>query len=83
MLNFNVDSKTKSIKIELMLKGEVEKLEVEIKEYKITRESDEVFIEIIELETNREWLNIIIASYVKNKRIAVPKKYAPLLDIAL
>ena len=83
MLNLKVDSETKSIQIELMLKGEINKLEVEIKEYKIIQENDEVFIEIAQLETNREWLNIIIDSYLNNKKIAIPKKYVPLLDIAL
>jgi len=34
MLSLKVDSETKNIKIELMLKGEADKLDIEIKEYK-------------------------------------------------
>jgi len=83
MLSLKVDSETKNIKIELMLKGEADKLDIEIKKYEIVQENGEVFIAISELKTNREWLNIIIDSYLKNRKIPVPKKYVPLLDIAL
>jgi hypothetical protein len=83
MLSLKVDSETKSIKIEMMLKGETKSLEVEIKKYQIIKDMDKVFIEIEELETNREWLNIVIDTYLHNKKIEVPQKFVPLLDIAL
>ena len=83
MLSLKVDSETKSIKIEMMLKGETKSLDVEIKKYRITKDMDKVFIEIEELETNREWLNIVIDTYLHNKKIEVPQKFVPLLDIAL
>ena len=83
MLSLKVDSESKNIKIEMMLKGETKSLEVEIKKYRITKDMGKVFIEIEELETNREWLNIVIDTYLHNKKIEVPKKFVPLLDIAL
>jgi len=83
MLSLKVDSETKSIKIEMMLKGETNSLELEIKKYEITKDMDKVFIKIHELSTNREWLNIIIDTYLQNKRVEIPTKFVPLLDIAL
>jgi hypothetical protein len=83
MLNLKVDSETKSLSMELMLKGEFEQLKVAIGKYSIIEEDDKLFLKIEELSTNREWLNIIIDTYLKENKIELPKKYASLLEIAL
>jgi hypothetical protein len=83
MLNLKVDSETKSLSMELMLKGEFEQLNVAIGKYSIIEEDDKLFLKIEELSTNREWLNIIIDTYLKENKIELPKKYASLLEIAL
>lgn len=83
MFNLKIDSETKNISIDMKLKGETKSLEMEIKEYSIIKENDKTFIEITELETNREWINIIIDTYMKNRRVEVPHKYASLLEIVL
>jgi len=82
MFNLKVDSENKNIKIELMLKGEVEPLIIEIDNYSIVEEEEKIFIDIKHINTNREWLNVIINTYIiKNHKIEIPKKYASLLDI--
>jgi predicted nucleic-acid-binding protein len=83
VVNFRIDSDNKNIKIELMLKGESDTLFVEIPKYQILEVDGKVYIDIYEIKTNREWLNIVIETYLKNKRVEVPKKFAPLLEIAL
>jgi predicted nucleic-acid-binding protein len=83
MVNFRIDSDNKNIKIELMLKGESDTLFVEIPKYQILEVDGKVYIDIYEIKTNREWLNIVIETYLKNKRVEVPQKFAPLLEIAL
>jgi hypothetical protein len=83
LVNFQIDSDNKNIKIELMLKGESDRLFVEIPKYQIVEVDERTYIDIYEIKTNREWLNIVIETYVKNKRIEVPAKFAPLLQIAL
>jgi hypothetical protein len=83
MLNLKVNSENKSIKIDMMLKGEAENLTIEITKYNIAEENGKVFIEIVDLKTNREWLNIVIETFLSKKRVEVPQKFVPLLDIAL
>jgi hypothetical protein len=83
MLNLKVDSENKSFKIELMLKGELETLELEIREYKLIEEDDKAFIELKDITTNREWMNIMINTYMVDRRVEIPKMYVPLLEIAL
>jgi hypothetical protein len=83
MINLSVDSKDKSINIELMLKGETEKLIVTVSKYQITEIDGKTFINIDSLSTNREWLNIVIETYLKDKRVEIPEKFVPLLEIAL
>jgi hypothetical protein len=83
MLNLKVDSETKSISMEIMLKGELKPLSISINKYEIIEEEDKLFVKVSEMETNREWINIIISTYLQENKIEIPKKYASLLEIAL
>lgn len=83
MINFRLDSEKKVIQIEMMLKGEADTIKFQIGKYKIIDEEGKVFIEISELVTNREWMNVAIANFLPDKRIEVPAKYRKALDIAM
>lgn len=83
VLNFNLDSKNKKIFLDVMLKGELESLKVEIINYKITQRDDKSFIEFDEIHTSREWINTIISLYLKEKSFEVPNEYAKLLGVVV
>jgi len=83
MVNLKVDSETKNIELEVMLKGEDKPLSLKISDYKIVRDNGATFIDISNVESNREWINLMFDSFFKNRQIEIPQQYAPLLDIAL
>lgn len=85
MVKFNVDSQSKTIHLNLLLKGEVENLNVDIKSYELLEENEKVFIKFNDIETSREWINTVIEYFVKDKsdRVEVPKEYLKLLNMVL
>lgn len=74
MTSIQIDSTAKSIHVELDLKGETAPLAIDVKSYELLTESGETLIEIGDIVTSREWLNILIADFLKpeNRRFPVP-----------
>jgi len=74
MTTIKIDSSTKSIHVELDLKGEPSLLQIDVKSYELSSGAGETFIEIGEIETSREWINILLGDFIKpeNKRFNVP-----------
>ncbi len=83
MLKLNLDSKTKSIEMEVMLDGEVEPLSIHVKKYEIMQESDRYFLKVNDITTSRAWINTIVASYLEGKRFEIPAEYAKLLKVVV
>ena len=81
MLKFQLDSINKTIHIEVMLKGEVEPLKVEIKNYKISVENNENFVELGEIITSREWVNTVLELYFIDRKLSIPATYAKLAGV--
>jgi len=74
MTSIQIDSTAKSIHVELELKGESSPLTIDVKRYALSIESGETFIELGDIETSREWVNVLLADYFKpeNRRFPVP-----------
>ncbi len=72
MINLKIDSKLKTIRLELELKGETEAIHVEIPSYSIIRDGETTFIEFTEIHVSREWMNVLVEKYLKDKRFEIP-----------
>jgi len=81
MTTIQIDSNARSIRVELDLKGEAATLAIDVKSYELIAESGETFITIGDIETSREWLNVLLADYLKpeNRRFPVPNVVKALL----
>jgi len=83
MLSLNLDSKNKTIDFEVMLKGEKEPLKVFVKNYEISEENGKYFLYAKDIETSREWINIVAENYLKGEKIELPEKIANMLQILI
>ncbi len=81
MINFRLDSESKIIQVEMMLKGEEEPIKFQVGTYDIVEEDGKLFVEVSDLVTNREWMNLAINNYLPNKKIEVPIQYKKMLEI--
>src|ERR1041385_2868076 len=75
MLNLSIDSKTKRIRLEILLKGETEPLTVTIDEYQLTTAAGADFILIKKASASREWVGALLQDFAIGKTIPLPTKY--------
>jgi len=83
MLKLNLDSKQKSIEMEVMLEGEYEPLSLHVRNYEMTEENGKHFLKVRGVTTSRAWINIIASSYLEGKTFEVPAKYAKMLKVVI
>ena len=83
MLKLNLNSKDKKLELEVMLLGEKEPLNIEIKSYQLKQKDDKYFLTLSDIHTSREWINIVIQNYFKNQEIEIPENIAKTLKIIL
>ena len=73
MTTLQIDSANKKATLDLELKGETQPLRVTINRYELTTQEDKTFLEIKELTTSREWINILAGEFLKGKKFEVPE----------
>ena len=81
MLKLELDSKDKSIRMEILLKGEIEPLHVQIRRYEILEEEGRHYLLAEEIHTSREWINVIAQEYLASRRFEIPQQYAKMLKL--
>ncbi len=67
MTQLRIDSTNKRIDIELELKGESSPIQIIVKSYELTSEAGETHIELGEIETSREWINVLVADFLNRR----------------
>jgi len=81
MLKLNLDSKNKSINLEVLLDGEKEPLSVNVQRYELTEENGKHFLKIYGIQTSRAWINTVAGSYLEGKSFEIPNEYAKMLKV--
>jgi len=83
MLNLSIDSKLKTIHIEMVLKGEKDPTTIIVHEYALQTEGTQTFITVKKAAASKEWLDLLIKDFVQDRKFPVPEKYANTLKIVL
>jgi hypothetical protein len=83
MLNLSIDSKTKRIRLEILLKGETEPIAITIDEYQLTNAAGAEFIVIKKASASREWINALLQDFAIDKKVPLPAKYANMAKTVL
>jgi len=78
-----LDSTLKTMFLEVALRGEVELLEIQVEKYSIEEENNKFYLQIHELKTSREWLNIVILEYLENQKIELPSQHIKLIKAVI
>ena len=79
MLKFNLDSKTKTIELEIMLEGEKEPLNVKVTQYSIKEEEGKHYLVASDIVTSRAWINTMASQYLSGQKFEIPEQYAKIL----
>ena len=83
MLNLSIDSKTKRIRLEILLKGESEPVTLNIDQYELTTAAGADFILIKKVSASREWIDALLQDFAIGKTIPLPSKYGNMVKSLL
>jgi hypothetical protein len=72
MTSILIDSKNKSIAIEVELKGEERPISIRIKEYGVEPDGDGSLLTIGDISFSREWMDVIAKKFLANGKLSIP-----------
>ncbi len=81
VLALSLDTKKKSISMEVMLKGEHDVLKMEVQQYSLIERDGKHLLQVTGLTTSREWVNTLAKTYLEGREFEVPNEYAEMLAI--
>jgi len=83
MLKLDLDSKKKSLEAQIMLKGEKEPLEVKVNHYELFEKDGKYYLRLTGIRTSREWIDVLVASFIEGKAFEIPMEYAQKLKMLM
>lgn len=72
MTTLQIDSKQKTIHMELELKGETSPIVVDVENYELLHKKDETFLSLNKVSTSREWMTVLLRELLPNQQFKVP-----------
>ena len=69
-----LDTKNKKIELKIGLKGELEPLLATINKYEVKEISEKHYLIAYDIDTSREWVNLVAQEYFKNEKFEIPEK---------
>jgi hypothetical protein len=79
MTKLEIDSKSKTIHVQLKLKGESEPITITVGRYEVVDENGTTFLEVKEIAASREWMDVVLRDYVPGRKFEVPHALTLLL----
>ena len=76
----SLDTKNKSIELDVMLEGELATLHVSVGKYEITGEVGSKKLRVSKISTSRKWINTLVAKYLESKSFDLPDEYAKSIE---
>jgi len=78
VLDLKLNTVERSLSITLLLKGEASPVDIHVREYTFSTEEGKSFVVIDggKIDTSREWLTKLVRDHVGQRRLAVPEKFA-------
>ena len=73
VLDIKVNSENKTISLNVLLKGEVEEIIIDISGYTFEKHGNKKTFAFEEVVTSREWLNVLIKNYFSKRHFEIPE----------
>ena len=72
MTKLEIDSKNRTVHIELDLKGETSPIIVDVGRYTMENGGAQSYITLANVKTSREWITVLADSFIKDTKFPVP-----------
>ncbi len=87
LVDFDINSKDKSVFLKVLLKGEKEVLNIAFSNYSIVKEHKNTYFQFDSISTSREWINILfdkkLSDIFRENKIQIPHYIATPINIIL
>ena len=83
LLDFSFNSRQRSVELHVLLKGETERLTVQVEDYEITRQGEADWVIVKRAQASREWVNAVLRNFVIGKPQLIPEQYAGMAKLIL
>ena len=67
-----IDTREKTLRVELALKGETSPIEINVGAYEVSEKGGKVFLKVRKLKSSREWLTAALNKYAAGQAIEMP-----------
>ena len=75
----SVDTKTNKVVVQALLKGERERVTINLDRYEIEREGEVSYIVLKRFSSSREWVTMLLNKFLSDKRYKLPAAVTKLL----
>ena len=76
IISIKIDSTNKAMSLEVMLKGELQPLKIELYEYKFIEDGSGFYLEVKRVGANRYWIDSLVEMYLTGKRFSLPREFS-------
>jgi len=76
IISIKIDSTNKAMSLEVMLKGELQPLKIELYEYGFIEEGNHFYLEVKKVGANRYWVDVLVDKYLTKKRFSLPREFS-------
>ena len=77
--NLSLNSKFKTMQLEILLDGDTKPIDVHIENYELIDNDSEYFLKISGIKTSKQWINRLAHEYLESKEFYIPSEYATML----
>ncbi len=70
--DLNLDTRAKSVRLEVQLKGEATPIGVQIGRYELSRDNQRPMVSVSQVSASREWITTALNQYVVGRRFEIP-----------
>ena len=78
-----LDSKNKTIELEVLLEGEYEALKVHVDNYELIEVDDRHQLKVNGVTTSRAWINSLASAHLEDKTFDIPSEYCKILKAVI
>lgn len=75
----SIDTKTNKVVVQALLKGERDRVTINLDRYEIEREGEVSYIVLKQFSSSREWVTMLLNKFLSDKRYKLPAAVTKLL----
>jgi hypothetical protein len=77
----SIDTKRQTVRAELQLSGEAERMEIYVRKYALRGKGDRAMLTIIDATASRRWVSAALREFVTGKTFPIPPQAATALKL--